>query len=53
MKKIISVALVLVMVFAVSAFADGMPGGIKLIFTTGGAQVTFYVFGGFLAGMIG
>ncbi|MBQ3645215.1 MAG: TAXI family TRAP transporter solute-binding subunit [Synergistaceae bacterium] len=53
MKKIISVALVLVMVFAVSAFADSMPGGKKLIFTTGGAQGTYYGFGGVLAGKIG
>ena len=53
MKKIFSVALILVMVFAFSAFADGLPGGKKLIFATGGAQGTYYGFGGVLAGKVG
>lgn len=56
MRKIISLALVFVMLFAFSALADekgGMPGGTKLIFTTGGAQGTYYGFGGVLAGKVG
>ena len=56
MKKILSLALVLALVFACSALADekaGLPGGTKLIFTTGGAQGTYYGFGGVLAGKIG
>ena len=35
------------------ANADGLPGGSKLIFTTGGAQGTYYGFGGVLAGKVG
>ena len=53
MKKIFSIALVLVMVFTFAAFADPMPGGTRLIFTTGGAAGTYYVFGGVLAGKVG
>ncbi|MBQ9419539.1 MAG: TAXI family TRAP transporter solute-binding subunit [Synergistaceae bacterium] len=56
MKKIISLALVLVMVMAFAAVADekgGLPGGTKLVFTTGGAQGTYYGFGGVLAGKVG
>ena len=56
MKKIISIAMVLALVLACGAFADekaGMPGGTKLIFTTGGAQGTYYGFGGVLAGKVG
>ena len=56
MKKIISIALILSLVFAFGAFADekaGMPGGTKLVFTTGGAQGTYYGFGGVLAGKVG
>ena len=53
MKKIFSLALVLVLAFAFSAFADGMPGGTKLIFATGGAQGTYYGLGGVLAGKVG
>ncbi|MBQ3457216.1 MAG: C4-dicarboxylate ABC transporter substrate-binding protein, partial [Synergistaceae bacterium] len=41
------------MMFAGCAFADGMPGGTKLVFTTGGAQGTYYGFGGVLAGKVG
>ena len=53
MKKIFSIALVLVMVFTFAAFADPMPGGTRLIFTTGGAAGTYYGFGGVLAGKVG
>ena len=56
MKKVISLALVLAMTLTCCAFADekgGMPGGKKLIFTTGGAQGTYYGFGGVLAGKVG
>ena len=56
MKKVISLALVLAMTLTCCAFADekgGMPGGTKLIFTTGGAQGTYYGFGGVLAGKVG
>lgn len=53
MKKIISLALVLALVSAFGAYADPMPGGTKLIFTTGGAQGTYYGFGGVLAGKVG
>ena len=52
MKKIISLSLLLVMVFAFSAFADPLPGGRKLVFSTGGAQGTYYGFGGVLAGKV-
>ena len=37
----------------VTAGAEGMPDGSKLIFTTGGAQGTYYGFGGVLAGKVG
>ncbi len=56
MKKIISLALVLVMLVACAAVADekgGMAGGTRLRFTTGGAQGTYYGFGGVLAGKVG
>ena len=53
MKKIISLALILAMALTCAAFADGLPGGTKLIFTTGGAQGTYYGFGGVLAGKVG
>jgi TRAP transporter TAXI family solute receptor len=53
MKKIFSIALILVMMFTFSAIADPMPGGTRLIFTTGGAQGTYYGFGGVLAGKVG
>ena len=47
----------LVMAFAAllatAAFADPMPGGTKLIFSTGGAQGTYYGFGSVLAGKVG
>ncbi|MCR5084540.1 MAG: TAXI family TRAP transporter solute-binding subunit [Succinivibrionaceae bacterium] len=36
-----------------SASAEGMDGGSKLVFTTGGAQGTYYGFGGVLAGKVG
>ncbi len=54
MRKIISLALVFVMLVTFSAFAaeGGLPGGSKLIFTTGGAQGTYYGFGGVLSGKI-
>lgn len=52
MKKIFSLALILVMMFTFSAIADPMPGGTRLIFTTGGAQGTYYGFGGVLAGKV-
>ena len=53
MKKIISLALVLAFAVSFAAFAEPMPGGSKLIFTTGGAQGTYYGFGGVLAGKVG
>ncbi len=62
MKKIFSLALVIVMMFTFTAFAaeeeaiplsKPMPGGTKLIFSTGGAQGTYYGFGGVLAGKVG
>ena len=53
MKKIFSLALVIVMLFTFAALADPMPGGTRLIFTTGGAQGTYYGFGGVLAGKVG
>jgi len=52
MKKFAFV-LALVMLFAFAAFAGPMPGGTKLIFSTGGAQGTYYGFGGVLAGKVG
>lgn len=38
---------------AVAAEKGGMPGGGKLTFSTGGAQGTYYGFGGVLAGKVG
>ena len=52
MKKIVSLAMVLALALACAAFADPMPGGTRLIFTTGGAQGTYYGFGGVLAGKV-
>ena len=52
MRKIFA-AFAVLMMFAGCAFADGMPGGTKLVFTTGGAQGTYYGFGGVLAGKVG
>ena len=52
MRKVFAAVLLAVM-FAACAFADGMPGGTKLVFTTGGAQGTYYGFGGVLAGKVG
>ena len=55
MKKIISLAMVFAMLFTCSALAaekGGMPGGTKIIFTTGGAQGTYYGFGSVLAGRV-
>lgn len=52
MKKI-AVSLIIAVLIATSAFADGMPGGTRLIFSTGGAQGTYYGFGGVLAGKVG
>ncbi|MCR5537436.1 MAG: TAXI family TRAP transporter solute-binding subunit [Succinivibrio sp.] len=37
---------------AATASADGLDGGSKLIFSTGGAQGTYYGFGGVLAGKV-
>ena len=53
MKKIISLALVFAMAMTCAAFADALPGGSRLIFTTGGAQGPYYGFGGVLAGKVG
>ena len=53
MKKTITLSVVLALAIACAAFADPMPGGTKLIFTTGGAQGTYYGFGGVLAGKVG
>ena len=52
MRKIAAAAVVLMMLTG-AAFADGLPGGTKLVFTTGGAQGTYYGFGGVLAGKVG
>lgn len=52
MRKIVAVAVMLMMLTG-AAFADGLPGGTKLVFTTGGAQGTYYGFGGVLAGKVG
>ncbi|MBQ7214720.1 MAG: hypothetical protein IJS39_01915, partial [Synergistaceae bacterium] len=53
MKKILSLAVVLALALGAAAFADPMPGGSRLIFATGGAQGTYYGFGGVLAGKVG
>ena len=53
MKKIISLAIVFALLSVCVSFAEPMPGGRKLIFTTGGAQGTYYGFGGVLAGKVG
>ncbi len=54
------VAIAMVLAFSFAAFAADtepivkpMNGGTKLIFTTGGAQGTYYGFGGVLAGKVG
>ena len=55
MRKL-ALALVFVMLFGCAAMAadkGGMPGGTKLTFSTGGAQGTYYGFGGVLAGKVG
>ena len=52
MKKF-AVAFMLLALLAGAAMAEPMPGGTKLIFTTGGAQGTYYGFGGVLAGKVG
>ena len=43
----------LLALLAGAAMAEPMPGGTKLIFSTGGAQGTYYGFGGVLAGKVG
>lgn len=56
MKKIISLAVIFAVLMTFGAFAaekSGLPGGTKLIFSTGGAQGTYYGFGGVLAGKVG
>ncbi len=54
MKSLVKiVASVVMAATCLTAGADGMPGGSKLIFTTGGAQGTYYGFGGVLAGKVG
>ncbi|MBQ7221666.1 MAG: TAXI family TRAP transporter solute-binding subunit [Synergistaceae bacterium] len=53
MKKIFSLAVVFALALSCASFADPMPGGTRLIFTTGGAQGTYYGFGGVLAGKVG
>lgn len=52
MKKIISLAVLAALALTCAAFAAPMSGGTRLIFTTGGAQGTYYGFGGVLAGKI-
>ncbi|MBQ7155597.1 MAG: TAXI family TRAP transporter solute-binding subunit [Synergistaceae bacterium] len=52
MKKTIFLAVVLALAFGCCAFAEPMPGGTRLVFTTGGAQGTYYGFGGVLAGKV-
>ena len=51
MKKILF-ALVLILGLASLVYAEPMEGGSKLIFSTGGAQGTYYGFGGVLAGKV-
>ena len=55
MKKttLLALAAVLALALGCCAFADPMPGGSRLVFTTGGAQGTYYGFGGVLAGKVG
>ncbi len=58
MKKTIILSMVLAMLLTCASFAaesakGGMPGGTKLVFATGGAQGTYYGFGGVLAGKVG
>ena len=55
MKKFVKLfsAAVLAAAFCSNVYADGLPGGSKLIFSTGGAQGTYYGFGGVLAGKVG
>ena len=58
MKKTIILSMVLAMLLTCASFAaesgkGGMPGGTKLVFSTGGAQGTYYGFGGVLAGKVG
>lgn len=56
MKKF-ALIVAFIMIFAFAAFAENeiqpMSGGTKLIFSTGGAQGTYYGFGGVLAGKVG
>ena len=55
MKKL-ALIMVLVMLMAGAAFAAEpapMPGGTKLVFSTGGTQGTYYGFGSVLAGKVG
>ena len=52
MKKL-ALAVAFAVLFTAAAFAEPMPGGTKLIFSTGGAQGTYYGFGGVLAGKVG
>ena len=53
MKKILFLAVVVALALGAAAFGEPMPGGTRLIFTTGGAQGTYYGFGGVLAGKVG
>ena len=54
MNKITWLALAASLLFAVPAHADGpMPGGSKLIFSTGGEQGTYFAVGGVIAGSVG
>jgi TRAP transporter TAXI family solute receptor len=54
MKKFTWLALAASLLFAVPAHAEGpMPGGSKLIFTTGGEQGTYFAVGGVIAGSVG
>ncbi|MDY6419109.1 MAG: TAXI family TRAP transporter solute-binding subunit, partial [Succinivibrio dextrinosolvens] len=54
MKKFVRLfsAAVLAAAFCSNVNADGLPDGSKLIFSTGGAQGTYYGFGGVLAGKV-
>ena len=52
-QKVAIFAAVMLMMLTGAAFADSLPGGSKLVFTTGGAQGTYYGFGGVLAGKVG
>ncbi len=53
MRNFTWLALAASLLFAAPAYADGpMPGGTKLVFTTGGEQGTYFAVGGVIAGSV-